>query len=186
MNWRLGVWVILALLGVALVTAGVWWWKLVSSEARVEIIKGEEDGVVVGSLIWVDVGGAVVVPGVYNLPSTARVKDALAAAGGLAAGADRAWVDRSLNMAAAVSDGYKIYIPEEGKTVELASGEGAAGGCVSLNRASKGELEGLTGIGETRAEAIEDGRPYGRLEELVERKIVPKSVYEKVKADICL
>ena len=39
----------------------------------------------------------------------------------------------------------------------------------------------LKGIGEARAAAIIKGRPYARKDELVQKKIVPESVYNEIK-----
>jgi len=53
-----------------------------------------------------------------------------------------------------------------------------------INRASTNELMALKGIGEVRARAIVEGRPYGKKDELVQRKIIPQSVYDKIKDQI--
>ena len=189
------MWVILAVAGVVMISAGAWWWQMTGSGVSVEVIKAGSGEVKGEGTIWVDVGGAVVNPGVYQLAVGARIKDALTAAGGLSAEADRAWVERSLNLAQNLIDGYKVFIPKVNPSLALPlAGEGTVSkgslesrsGCVSVNTGSKGELDGLAGIGEVRAEAIIAGRPYGRIEELTERKIVPKSVLEKVKQEICL
>ena len=47
----------------------------------------------------VDVGGAVLRPGVYRLPGRCAGRDAIAAAGGYGASADAAQVDLQLNLA---------------------------------------------------------------------------------------
>ena len=52
---------------------------------------------------------------------------------------------------------------------------------VDLNAASKDELVALAGIGNTRAEAIIRGRPFAAPGDLVERKILPASVFEPLK-----
>ncbi len=66
---------------------------------------GSEDAIVV------QVSGSVAAPGVYKLPLRARMQDAIAAAGGFAedASAD------VLNLAAALEDGQKIYVPKKGE-----------------------------------------------------------------------
>src|SRR4051794_15825943 len=63
--------------------------------------------------IVVYVAGAVSNPGVYELPSEARVDDAVAVAGGFAPDAD---VD-ALNLAAFVSDGDRVFVPRVGQPV---------------------------------------------------------------------
>jgi DNA uptake protein ComE-like DNA-binding protein len=55
---------------------------------------------------------------------------------------------------------------------------------IDINTASKAELEPLKGIGPARAEAIIKGRPYKGKDELVEKKIVPKNVYDDIKEQI--
>ena len=52
---------------------------------------------------------------------------------------------------------------------------------LDLNTATEKELSELAGIGEARAKAIVKGRPYKAKDELVERKIIPESVYKKIK-----
>lgn len=55
---------------------------------------------------------------------------------------------------------------------------------ISINKASISELDSLDGIGEVRAKQIIEGRPYKELDELVQKKIIYKSTYEKIKDDI--
>jgi DNA uptake protein ComE-like DNA-binding protein len=55
---------------------------------------------------------------------------------------------------------------------------------VDINRAKAEELMTLKGIGEARAKAIIKGRPYARKDELVQKKIIPESVYAEIKDKI--
>lgn len=52
---------------------------------------------------------------------------------------------------------------------------------IDINRAKADELMTLKGIGEARAAAIIKGRPYARKDELVQKKILPESVYNEIK-----
>ena len=52
---------------------------------------------------------------------------------------------------------------------------------IDINRAKAEELMTLKGIGEARAAAIIKGRPYARKDELVQKKIIPESVYNDIK-----
>lgn len=55
---------------------------------------------------------------------------------------------------------------------------------LNINVASFSQLDQLPGIGAARAQKIIDGRPYSKIEELKTRKILPVSVYEKIKDQI--
>ncbi len=52
---------------------------------------------------------------------------------------------------------------------------------LDLNSATGAELKSIPGIGDAYAAAILKGRPYKRKDELVDRKILPRGVYEKIK-----
>ena len=153
-------------------------------------IKFEKGAEVAGSSvskIKVDVEGEVINPGVYEFNSDARVQDALILAGGLTPNANR----KAINLAAKIADGQKIYIPSVGEVVSASlsnpnQGSTLNSGMISVNSASQSELESLPGIGPVTAVKIIDGRPYSSIEELLERKIVGKATFEKIKDLITL
>lgn len=133
--------------------------------------------------IFVDVEGAVIHPGVYFLPIDSRVDDALILAGGFSSDADMKAISSSINRAAKLSDGAKLYIPREGDT-EISPN--SLSSLININLASQSELESLAGIGEVTAGKIISNRPYTRLEELVEKKAIGQSVFEKIKDQLAL
>ncbi len=146
--------------------------------------------------ITVDVSGAVKSPGVYKFEKDSRVEDAIRQAGGFSEQAHKQFVSKSLNLATKLIDGQKIYIPFEGELASIApiattaalipsvSNQTIQSGIVKLNSSSQSELEELNGVGPVTAKKIIDGRPYNTVGELLSKKVVSKSVYEKIKGEV--
>ena len=116
--------------------------------------------------VFVHVGGAVVNPGLYELAASARVQQAIEAAGGFS---DAAATD-ALNLARVVADGEQIIVPQASASGEQAANEGAepsgsvasaahaTSGKVNINTASAAELQQLNGVGPSLAQRIVDDR----------------------------
>ncbi|MBI2075011.1 MAG: ComEA family DNA-binding protein [Candidatus Levybacteria bacterium] len=143
--------------------------------------------------IIVDVEGAVVKQGVYKLSANARIQDALVAAGGLSAQADRQWAAKSLNLAVKLTDGAKIYVPAVGEGIKSTTGitsitgggqTGDISTLININTASEQELDSLPGVGAVTAQKITNNRPYGSIDELLTKKIVGSKVFEQIKGKI--
>lgn len=177
-----------------------------------ESIKKSEDL----EAIFIDVSGAVIYPGVYSATPGARLSDMIEDAGGLSDEADKLFVARNFNMARKVGDQDKIYIPykwdislgnfTEEKTrileyLQPFTGEvknnqtvysqkteesNQDGFSISINSASKEELETLPGVGPVTAQKIIDARPYEKIEEVVSKKALSQSNFDKIKEDISL
>ena len=60
------------------------------------------------------------------------------------------------------------------------SASAPAGNQLELNSASRDALMTLDGIGEVRADAIIRARPFKAKTELVERRLSPEALYEKI------
>jgi DNA uptake protein ComE-like DNA-binding protein len=60
----------------------------------------------------------------------------------------------------------------------------AVGEKLDINSATKDQLDALPGIGSAYAEKIVAGRPYRTKRDLVTKKIIPQSLYEKIKDQI--
>ncbi len=137
--------------------------------------------------ISVDVSGAVNKAGVYQLSDGSRIEEAISAAGGLSTEADQGYISKYLNMAQKLIDGSKIYIPKVGEqNVAKADSPQVAGVAIKLNinNASQSELEALPGVGPVTAQKIISGRPYQSVEDVFNKKIVGKAVFDKIKDSI--
>lgn len=114
------------------------------------------------AMVMVHVLGAVREPGVVSVPEGSRVKDAIAAAGGLAADADSG----ELNLAAVLIDGAQVKIgskkhPGGEMRAEAGPASGSGGAAdvkVSLNSATLAQLDTLPGVGPVTAQKILDWR----------------------------
>ena len=51
---------------------------------------------------------------------------------------------------------------------------------IDINSASRDDLMALDGIGEVRADAIIRSRPFKAKTDLVERRLIPEAVYDKI------
>ena len=60
----------------------------------------------------------------------------------------------------------------------------AAGEKLDINSATKEQLDALPGIGDAYAQKIIANRPYRTKRDLVIKKIIPQSTYEKIKDQI--
>ena len=92
-----------------------------------------------------------------------------------------------------MADGQKVYVPKIGESVSQSVGGSVgqiAGESVSqlvnINVASESELDKLPGIGPVTAQKIISSRPYSSLEDLLTKKVVSQSTYEKIKDLISL
>ncbi len=133
------------------------------------------------SEIQVYIAGAVNRPGVYFLNDGDRWIDAVEAAGGPTADADV----EAINLARRLLDEDQVLVPRLGEQAVLGSAQNPQNELVNINSASATALDDLPGIGEVRSQGIVDSRqrdgPFSRIEELVERKLIPQSVFDQIR-----
>ncbi|HEX7195352.1 MAG TPA: helix-hairpin-helix domain-containing protein [Candidatus Limnocylindria bacterium] len=148
----------------------------------------------VDGTIVVDVQGAVVAPGVRELPAGSRIADAIGAAGGYAADADLAAAAASINLAQAMGDGEQIRVPRIGEAqlaaggptpsgAPPATGTGGGAGPINLNTATPEELEALPGIGPVTVQKIVAARqeqPFASLDDAVQRGVINRGQLEDI------
>jgi competence protein ComEA len=190
-KYRLVIFLLLG--GIILVFVGLFITKSNNfSQNKIEILN--DDSNQNGGEIIVEIAGSVINPGVYKLSNGSRVEDLLVASGGINSTADRNWMEKTLNRAAKLTDGQKIYIPSLGKQTEVLSAKnsvddktissnfsGQGSGLININSATAKELDSLPGIGPVYAQNIIEHRPYSSGEELVSKKVIPSSTFEKIK-----
>ncbi|MGX7395165.1 helix-hairpin-helix domain-containing protein [Carnobacterium mobile] len=149
--------------------------------------------------IYVDVKGAVYLPGVYEVSSDLRLIDAIALAGGFLPTANQ----ESVNLAQKLSDQMMITIPEMRSEAEISSeiaeqppvtvtvseeSKDTEPGKVNINAADTTELQTLSGIGEKKAEQIlqyrQENGSFQTIEELKEVSGIGEKTFEALKAFI--
>ena len=180
------------------------------SSAGVQGAGGQRSGKVQGKTIRVQVSGAVLEPGIYDLPADSRAEAAIAAAGGLTEAADT----ERVNMVRKLRDGMLLQVPAlkagGGKKAAKRVSGGASGnaanaygknaadkrgaskvsaqgsaGRVRINSASASELQSLPGVGPALAQRIIAERSRGRFasaEDLLRVSGIGKAKLEKMRA----
>lgn len=169
---------------------------MIKAESSAIKKEGESSDQVISSqdspFVMVDIKGAVQKPGVYQLPKDARVKDALAQAGGATKEADL----RQLNLASKLQDEMAVYIPAAGEEIPpsspvssiSSSGTSNDQPLVNINTANTDELQTLNGIGPSKASAIvsyrEENGLFQTVEDLGQVSGIGEKSLEKIKAQI--
>lgn len=179
------------------------------SSAGMQSAGGQRSGKTQGKTIRVQVSGAVLEPGIYDLPADSRAEAAIAAAGGLTEAADT----ERVNMVRKLRDGMLLKVPalkagggkKATQRVAGASGNAAnaygknaadkhgaskvfaqgSAGRVRINSASASELQSLPGVGPALAQRIIAERSRGRFasaEDLLRVSGIGKAKLEKMRA----
>ena len=134
--------------------------------------------------IYVHICGAVINPGVYQVPAGTRVYQALELAGG---SSDDAYLS-GINLADKLADGQKVYIPAEGENAEgiLSTDSGDVQSVmININTASEAELMTLPGIGQSRAKDIINYRVknglFESIDDIMKVSGIKEAAFEKIK-----
>ena len=145
-------------------------------------------------VIWIHVCGEVENPGVFALPEGSRIYEAVELAGGFTGDA----AEDYLNLAAVLSDGEQVRIPdreealraeEEGMLSRGSRGaSGAESSLLNINTATKEQLMTLPGIGEAKASAIilyrEEHGEFKTTEDIMKVPGIKQSAFDKIKDSI--
>lgn len=145
-------------------------------------------------VIKVDVKGEVIRPGLYIAKDGDRVQDVIEQAGSFTKQADR----NSVNLAQRVQDQMVIYVPAIGEVVSdvrtpILQGQGGSmnqGDKININQASAEELQSITGIGPSKANAIlqyrEENGAFKSIDELMNISGIGDKTFEKLKDEITI
>ena len=143
---------------------------------------------------YVDVKGEVKKPGVYKVTEGMIVNDVIALAGGLTKNA----YTNNINLATKVSEGSVIYIYKKSEIITTKNSTTTSSykyeitdtttpvssGLVNINTASKEQLLTVSGIGESKADAIIEYRknnPFKTIEDIMNVSGIGESLYAKIK-----
>ncbi|MEC2390138.1 competence protein ComE [Bacillus thuringiensis serovar shandongiensis] len=155
--------------------------KDVEKKSKPKILDAKEQ-----KKIPIDMKGAVVKEGVYEMKEGDRFKDAVEKAGGFLPEADI----KKVNLAQIVQDQMILYVPNKNEQVQDVATSSKGEGKVQINAASKEQLEKITGIGSRKAESIlkyrEEHGPFQKIEDLLEIDGIGVKSLEKIKDQIII
>lgn len=133
--------------------------------------------------IYIDISGAIKIPGVYKLKSGDRVQDAIIKSGNLLDNAHKEWIQKKLNLASTLSDGQKIYIPFESESI-LGLQNQTNANLININQATASELEKLPRIGPAIATKIVEYRQnngnFNSIEDIKQVPGISESLYQDI------
>ncbi|MEA1021942.1 competence protein ComEA [Bacillus subtilis] len=165
--------------------------QAVPTETENTVVKQEANNDKSNETIVIDIKGAVQHPGVYEMRTGDRVSQAIEKAGGTSEQADEAQV----NLAEILQDGTVVFIPKKGEETAVQQGggvsvqsDGGKGALVNINTATLEELQGISGVGPSKAEAIiayreENGR-FQTIEDITMVSGIGEKSFEKIKSSI--
>jgi len=155
--------------------------KDVEKKSKPKILDAKEQ-----KKILIDMKGAVVKEGVYEMKEGDRFKDAVEKAGGFLPEADI----KKVNLAQIVQDQMILYVSNKNEQVQDLATSSKGEGKVQINAASKEQLEKITGIGSRKAESIlkyrEEHGPFQKIEDLLKIDGIGVKSLEKIKDQIII
>ncbi len=137
--------------------------------------------------LYVDIKGAIQMPGVYEMQSHQRVIDVIQKAGGLKEDSD----SNTINFARQLEDEMMIYIPHEGEEVYVeleGAPEPSSEASININQADLNSLLSLNGIGPQKAQEIiayrESNGPFSSIEDITNVSGIGEKTFEKIQDQI--
>jgi len=160
--------------------------ELVPVEPILDVKENDQTVRQENTTIIVDVKGEVIQPGIYELAIDSRIYDVIELAGGFSNEADQTYV----NLAQKVHDEMMIMVPKVGEEALAlgASVNAADSGKVRINYATQDEIEQLSGIGPSKAQAIiqyrEEHGFFESVEDLLQVSGIGEKTLDNMKDDI--
>ena len=146
------------------------------------------DGLDSKKQLLVHISGEVEMPGIYRFPAGSRIYQVFQRAKIKPSG----YVEH-LNLAAYLTDGQKIYVPEKrgmnrNKNLSLAN-QASAPRKININTSTVEELETLHGIGPEYARRIieyRNDKRFTTIEEIMRIRGIGLKRFQKIKGKICV
>lgn len=134
-------------------------------------------------IVYVDVKGEVHKPGIYEMSPTSRVNDVIEVSGGFTDQAEQT----AVNLAQKVVDEMVIIVPtKDGENLNTPAA--AQNDKVRINDVDQAEIETLTGIGPSKAQAIiqyrEEHGQFQQVEDLLNVSGIGEKTLENIEDDI--
>lgn len=146
-----------------------------------------------------EISGAVKRPNVYCLEEGSILLDLIEKSGGYTKDYAKYYVEAEINLAKVLQPNEKVYIPKLNEVkcekyqyllsrIEATNNQKNTLGksCVNINTATIEGLTTLSGIGESYAKKIIDGRPYKSIQDLKNVSGIGDQTFEKIQNEICI
>lgn len=158
----------------------------INNKSKIVINGNELEKNKVSGKIAVYISGEVKNPGVYYLEENQRLNDLIDLCGGFTKEADIS----DLNLAEILNDTDKIDVPKKITEIEYEDEVVSKDdGLLNINIATKDELKGLNGIGDTLANNIIEYRKnnkFNSIEDILNVNGIGESKYNNIKEYICV
>lgn len=142
------------------------------------------------NVLYADIKGAVVKPGMYRFEEGDRLIDLINTAGGFHQEADQSQV----NLAKRIQDQEVVYVPKQGEAMEqqpivsqINENEPAK---ININQADEKQLQELSGIGEKKAQDIiqyrEQHGSFKSIDDLINVSGIGEKTLDKLRDSITI
>lgn len=182
-------WLIIAVLGVILSASSGYGAYSLWGHQPLTILEphniGRETQEVSAKFFSVELGGAVVSPGVYQVEEGARWQEVLLMANGFQDSADKKYVHQQLNLARKVTDQDKLYVPFASESAHISQNVMSQSSetqvnVLRVNATTESEWDAIAGIGPARVASILAGVPYKDEADFLARSGITSSVYKEM------